>query len=112
MVSAPALLGVAKDAPGLAMPAWEKVWDADPFFTSGDPAFPAMRKVTAQKLPLSTKNGLAFPQKASAGQQAVVAAYVLTDMMQQVVQGTAPAKAVTAAHAKMVQIFTQQGLPQ
>ena len=33
-------------------------------------------------------------------------------MMQQVVQGTAPAKAVQAAHAKMVQIFTQQGLPQ
>jgi len=112
MVSAPALLGVAREAPGLAMPAWEKVWDADPFFTSGDPAFPAMRKVTAQKLPLSTKNGLNFPQKASAGQQAVVAAYVLTDMMQQVVQGAAPAGAVTAAHAKMVQIFTQQGLPQ
>jgi multiple sugar transport system substrate-binding protein len=112
MITAPALLGVAKEAPGLALPAWEKVWDADPFFTTGDPAFPAMRKVTAQKLPLSTKNGLNFPQKASAGQQAVVAAYVLTDMMQQVVQGTAPAKAVKDAHAKMVQIFTQQGLPQ
>jgi multiple sugar transport system substrate-binding protein len=68
--------------------------------------------MSQQPLPLSTKNGLTFPQKASAGQQAVVAAYVLTDMMQQVVQGTAPARAVTAAHAKMVQIFTQQGLPQ
>jgi multiple sugar transport system substrate-binding protein len=112
MVSAPALLGVAKEAPGLALPAWEKVWDADPFFTSGDPAFPIMRKITQQSLPLSTKNGLNFPQKASAGQQAVVAAYVLTDMMQQVVQGTAPAKAVKDTHAKMVQIFTQQGLPQ
>ncbi len=112
MITAPALLGVAKEAPGLALPAWEKVWDADPFFTSGDPAFPVMRKVTQQKLPLSTKNGLNFPQKASAGSQAVVAAYVLTDMMQQVIQGTAPAKAVQAAHAKMVQIFTQQGLPQ
>ena len=112
LVSAPALLGVAKEAPGLVMPAWEKVWDADPFFTSGDPAFPMLRKITEQSLPLSTKNGLNFPQKASAGQQAVGAAYVLTDMMQQVVQGTAPAQAVTAAHAKMVQIFTQQGLPQ
>ena len=40
------------------------------------------------------------------------AAYVLTDMMQQIVQGTAPAQAVTAAHAKMVQIFAQQCLPQ
>lgn len=112
LISAPALLGVAKEAPGLALPAWEKVWDADPFFTSGDPAFPIMRKITQQSLPLTTKNGLAFPQKASAGQQAAVGAYVLTDMMQQVVQGTAPAKAVQDAHAKMVQIFTQQGLPQ
>ncbi|MEV0131598.1 extracellular solute-binding protein [Dactylosporangium sp. NPDC050688] len=112
LVSAPALLGVAKEAPGLALPAWEKVWDADPFFTSGDPAFPIMRKITQQSLPLTTKNGLHFPQKASAGQQAAVGAYVLTDMMQQVTQGTAPARAVQAAHAKMVQIFNQQGLPQ
>ena len=112
LVSAPALVGVSKEAPGLVMPAWEKVWDSDPYFTSGDPAFGMVRNLSQQPLPLSTKNGLSFPQKASAGQQAVVAAYVLTDMMQQVVQGTAPAQAVTAAHAKMVQIFTQQGLPQ
>lgn len=112
LVSAKALLGVAREAPGLALPAWDKVWDADPFFTSGDPAFPVLRKITQLSLPLTTKNGLAFPQKASAGQQAVVAAYVLTDMMQQVLQGTTPAKAVNAAHTKMVQIFNQQGLPQ
>ncbi|MBM2618209.1 extracellular solute-binding protein [Actinoplanes sp. LDG1-06] len=112
LVSAPALVGVSKEAPGLVMPAWEKVWDADPYFTSGDPAFPMVRTMSQQPLPLATRNGLKFPQKASAGQQAVVAAYVLTDMMQQVVQGTAAAQAVTAAHAKMVQIFAQQGLPQ
>ncbi|MFC0529302.1 extracellular solute-binding protein [Phytohabitans kaempferiae] len=112
LITAPALLGVAKEAPGLALPAWEKVWDSDPFFTSGDPAFPIMRKITQQSLPLTTKNGLNFPQKASAGQQAAVGAYVLTDMMQQVIQGTAPARAVQDAHTKMVQIFTQQGLPQ
>lgn len=112
LVSGPALLGVAKEAPGLAMPAWEKVWDSDPFFTSGDPAFSTLRKITQLKLPLTTKNGLAFPQKPSAGEQAVTAAYVLTDMMQQVVQGTAPAQAVKSAHARMVQVFTQQGLPQ
>ncbi|MGN9907581.1 extracellular solute-binding protein [Phytohabitans sp. LJ34] len=112
LITAPALLGVAKEAPGLALPAWEKVWEADPFFTSGDPAFPIMRKITQQSLPLTTKNGLNFPQKASAGQQAAVGAYVLTDMMQQVIQGTAPAKAVQDAHAKIAQVFTQQGLPQ
>jgi multiple sugar transport system substrate-binding protein len=112
LITAPALVGVAKEAPGLAMPAWEKIWDADPFFAGGDPAFPMLRTMSQQPLPLETKNGLAFPQKASAGQQAVVAAYVLTDMMQQVVQGAAPARAVQDAHAKMVQIFSQQGLPQ
>jgi multiple sugar transport system substrate-binding protein len=112
LVSAPALVGVSKEAPGLAMPAWQKVWDADPFFKGGDPAFAMVRAMSQQPLPLTTKNGLTFPQKASAGQQAVVAAYVLTDMMQQVVQGAAPAQAVKAAHTKMVQIFTQQGLPQ
>jgi multiple sugar transport system substrate-binding protein len=112
LVSAKALLGVAKEAPGLALPAWEKVWDADPYFTSGDPAFAVQRKITQLQLPLKTKTGLNYPQKANAGQQAAVGAYVLTDMMQQVIQGTAPAKAVTAAHQKMVQIFNQQGLPQ
>ncbi|MFI5931937.1 extracellular solute-binding protein [Actinoplanes sp. NPDC051494] len=112
LVSAPALVGVAKEAPGLAMPAWAKVWDADPFFAGGDPAFPILREMSQQPLPLSTKNGLSFPQQASAGQQAVVAAYVLTDMMQQVAQGAAPAQAVRDAHTKMVQIFAQQGLPQ
>ncbi|GID29203.1 extracellular solute-binding protein [Paractinoplanes brasiliensis] len=112
LITAPALVGVSKEAPGLVMPAWEKVWDADPYFASGDPAFPMVRKLSQQPLPLKTKNGLEFPQKASAGQQAVVAAYVLTDMMQQVVQGAAPAQAVKSAHDKMVQIFNQQGLPQ
>lgn len=112
LITAPALAGVAKEAPGLVMPAWQKVWDADPFFTSGDPAFPMLRKITELPLPLKTKNGLEFPQKASAGQQAVGAAYVLTDMMQQVVQGMAPAQAVSSATGKMKQIFSQQGLPQ
>jgi len=112
LITAPALVGVSKEAPGLVMPAWEKVWDADPYFTGGDPAFKMVRTLSQQPLPLKTKNGLEFPQKASAGQQAVVAAYVLTDMMQQVVQGAAPAQAVKAAHDKMVQIFNQQGLRQ
>ena len=93
-------------------PAWDKVWDSDPFYTSGDAAFPALRKITQQPLPIQTTSGNAFPQTASPGQQAAVAAYVLTDMMQQVVQGTAAPAAVTEAHNRMVQIFEQQGLKQ
>jgi multiple sugar transport system substrate-binding protein len=112
LVSGTPLLGVAKEATGLAMPAWDKVWDSDPFYTSGDPAFPALRKITNQPLPIQTKTGNAFPQTASPGSQAAVAAYVLTDMMQQVVQGTSAAAAVTEAHNRMVQIFEQQGFKQ
>jgi multiple sugar transport system substrate-binding protein len=103
---------VAKEATGLAMPAWEKVWDSDPFYTSGDPAFPALRKIAQQPLPLATSTGFAFPQTPSPGQQASVAGYVLTDMMQQVAQGRAAKDAVAAAHDRMVQIFEQQGLKQ
>jgi multiple sugar transport system substrate-binding protein len=112
LVSGTALLGVAKEAHGLAMPAWQRVWDSDPFYTSGDPAFPALRKITEQPLPLTTTTGYAFPQTPSPGQQASVAAYVLTDMMQAVVQGTAARDAVAQAHERMVQIFEQQGMPQ
>ncbi|MCO1655677.1 extracellular solute-binding protein [Pseudonocardia humida] len=112
LVSGTPLLGIAKEATGLAMPAWQKVWDSDPFYTSGDPAFPALRKITEAPLPLTTTTGNAFPQAPSPGAQAAVAAYLLTDMMQQVVQGTPAATAVAEAHDRMVQIFEQQGVPQ
>jgi multiple sugar transport system substrate-binding protein len=112
LVSGTPLLGVAKEAPGLVNPAWDKVWDSDPYYTSGDPAFAALRKITQQPLPLTTSTGYAFPQTPSSGQQASVAAYLLTDMMQSVVQGTRPAEAVATAQDRMVQIFEQQGLKQ
>jgi multiple sugar transport system substrate-binding protein len=112
LVSGTPLLGVAKEAHGLAMPAWQKVWDSDPFYTNGDPAFPALRKITEQPLPLTTTTGYAFPQTPSPGQQASVAGYLLTDMMQAVVQGTPAATAVAETHDRMVQIYQQQGLPQ
>lgn len=112
LVSGTPLLGVAKEAPGLVNPAWDKVWDSDPYYSDGDPAFAALRKITQQPLPLTTSTGYAFPQTPSSGQQASVAAYLLTDMMQSVVQGTRPAEAVATAHDRMVQIFEQQGLKQ
>lgn len=112
LVGGTPLLGVAKEAPGLAMPAWQGVWDSDPFYTSGDPAFPALRKITETPLPLTTTTGNAFPQTPSAGSQAAVAAYVLTDMMQQVLQGAPAPAAVAETHDRIVQIFEQQGLRQ
>jgi len=112
MVSGSALLGVAKEAPCLVNPAWEKVWDSDPFYTEGDPAYAAIREQTKTPIPLTTKTGYSFPQPPSPGEQAAVAAYLLTDMMQAVVQGTSPAEAVATTHDRMVQIFEQQGYKQ
>jgi multiple sugar transport system substrate-binding protein len=112
MVSGTALLGVAQGAPCLVNPAWEKVWDSDPYYSSGDPAFAAIREQTKVPLPMTTTTGWAFPQAPSPGEQAAVAAYLLTDMMQSVIQGTPAAQAVATTHDRIVQIFEQQGYKQ
>ena len=112
MVSGSALLGVAQGAPCLVNPAWDKVWDSDPYYTNGDPAYAAIREQTRTPLPLTTSTGYSFPQPPSPGQQAAVAAYLLTDMMQSVIQGTPAAQAVATTHDRMVQIFEQQGYKQ
>lgn len=112
MVGGSALLGVAKEAPCLVNPSWDKVWDSDPYYTTGDPAFAALREQTRAALPIKTKTGYAFPQAPSPGEQAATAAYLLTDMMQSVIQGTRPADAVASTHTRIVQIFEQQGYRQ
>ncbi|MHA6619363.1 extracellular solute-binding protein [Pseudonocardia sp. DLS-67] len=112
MVSGSALLGVAKEAPCLVNPSWDKVWDSDPYYTNGDPAFGPIREQTRQELPITTATGYKFPQPPSPGQQAAIAAYLLTDMMQSVIQGTRPADAVADTHNRIVQIFEQQGYKQ
>jgi multiple sugar transport system substrate-binding protein len=112
LVSGTPLLNVAKQAPGLALPAWGKVWDADPFYTQGDPAFAPQRMIAQQPLPITTSTGYTFPPTPSAGRQATLQAYVLTDMMQQVLRGTSAKDAVAAAHGQIVQIFEQQGIKQ
>jgi multiple sugar transport system substrate-binding protein len=112
MVSGSALLGVAKGAPCLVNPSWDKVWDSDPYYTSGDPAFAALREQTRAQLPIKVSTGLAFPQAPSPGDQAATAAYLLTDMMQSVIQGARPADAVATTHDRIVKIFEQQGYAQ
>jgi multiple sugar transport system substrate-binding protein len=112
MVSGSALLGVAQAAPCLVNPAWDKVWDSDPYYTTGDPAFAAIREQTRTPLPMTTTTGYAHPQASSPGREASLQAYLLTDMMQAVIQGTPAAQAVATTHDRMVQIFEQQGLQQ
>ncbi len=112
MVSGSALLGVAQEAPCLVNPSWDKVWDSDPYYTTADPAYAAIREQTRTPIPLTTATGYAFPQPPSPGEQAAVAAYLLTDMMQAVIQGTPAAEAVATTHDRIVQIFEQQGYQQ
>ena len=112
MVSGTALLGVAQAAPCLVNPAWDKVWDSDPFYTNGDAAYAAIREQTEAPVPMTTTTGYTHPQVSSPGREASLQAYLLTDMMQSVVQGTSPAAAVAATHDRMVQIFEQQGYKQ
>ncbi|WP_028921563.1 ABC transporter substrate-binding protein [Pseudonocardia acaciae] len=112
LVSGTPLLGVSKDATGLAMPAWEKVWASDEFYLRGDPAFPMLHKLATQPLPITTTTGNAFPQAPSPGEQATLQAYVLTDMMQEVLRGTPGKDAVATAHQRIVRIFEQQGIAQ
>jgi len=112
LVSGSPLLNVSKDATGLAMPAWEKVWNSDPYYLNGDPAFRTLHQLATQPLPITTSTGNTFPQAPSPGQQATLQAYVYTDMMQEVLRGIPTKDAVATAHQRIVRIFEQQGIPQ
>ena len=112
MVGGQALLNFAKPSIGLILPAYKKQWDSDPFYTSGDPSLPALRKII-QADKLVSKTGYSFPLAASAGTSAVLSQYVLPDMMGEIIQkGTKVQDAVKTAHDRMVQIFEQLGLKQ
>ncbi|HEY7910134.1 MAG TPA: extracellular solute-binding protein [Thermomicrobiales bacterium] len=43
MVGGATLLDIAKQANGIVMPAYKKQWDADPFWSQGDPSFSSLR---------------------------------------------------------------------
>jgi len=106
-------INISKPSNGLNMPAFKKVWDADPFYTSGDPSFPALRQLIEAKLPIKSKTGFAFPQPVTPGYSAVKSQYILSDMMGDIIQkGTKVPDAVKAAHDRMVQLFNQLGLKQ
>lgn len=113
MAGGKALLEVAKPSLGLVLPAYKKQWDSDPFYTTGDPSFPALRKIIEQPLPIVSKTGFHFPQTPSAGTSAVDEGYVLTDMMAQIIQEKVkPDDAVKTATQRAVQLFNQLGIQQ
>lgn len=110
MVGGTALLDVAKQANGIVMPAYKKQWDADPFWTQGDPSFSALRTLIEGPLPITSKAGYHFPQAPSGAGNAVSSQYVLPDMMGDIIlKGTKVADAVKTANDRMVQIFNQFG---
>jgi multiple sugar transport system substrate-binding protein len=114
MATGPTFLSLVQRAgAGLVLPAWDKVWTSDPYYLDADPIFRATHEIVTKPLPLTTSTGLHFPQTASAGRGAVQEAYILTDMMGQVVQGgVSPQVAVRTAHDRMVQTFEQLGIRQ
>jgi multiple sugar transport system substrate-binding protein len=108
-----AFLGLAKEAGALVYPAYEGIWDTDPFYRTGDPYFPVAHSLVTADLPFVTKTGYHFPQPASSGRNAALSAYILTDMMGEIIQkGTAVPTAVATAHQRIVQAFTQLGIKQ
>ena len=113
LIAPSSFITVSKPSAGLNMPGYKKIWDTDPFYTSGDPSFPALRQVIEAKLPIKSKTGYTFPQAASAGNSAVQSQYILSDMMGEIIQkGTKVPDAVKTAHDRMVGLFNQLGLKQ
>jgi multiple sugar transport system substrate-binding protein len=113
MVGGSPLLNVAKVSLGLVMPVYKGIWGTDPFYTNGDPSFPALRKLIEAPLPIKSKTGYTFPQTPSPGQNAVQSQYILPDMMGEIIlKGVKVQDAVKAAHDRMVQVFEQLGLKQ
>lgn len=113
LVAGQPLLQMAKDSAGLVLPAYENVWTSNRYFSKGDPAFKPLRESLAQPLPIRTSTGLAFPQAASPGYDAVDAQAILQDMMAQIVTKKAGiTDAISTARQRMIGVFEQQGFPQ
>lgn len=106
-------LQMVKDSAGLFLPAYMKVWQSDPYYLNGDPAFKPQYKGLTQPLPIATSTGLHFPQTPSPGGQAVTSTFVLNDMLGSIVNKKATVKeAISTARQRMVTIFEQKGMPQ
>ncbi len=114
LAGGPAFLNLAKPSLGLIMPTYKNLWNADPFYNTGDSSFPALRQIIQGKLPITTKTGYAFPQSPSPiYAQGVDGQHILNDMMGSIIQkGTKPADAVKTAHDQLVAAAVQLGLPQ
>ncbi|MDQ2784413.1 MAG: ABC transporter substrate-binding protein [Chloroflexota bacterium] len=113
LIGGPAFLNLAKPSLGLIMPVYKNLWNADPFYTTGDPSFPALRTIIEGKLPITTKTGYKFPFVSPIYEQGVNGQHILNDMMGSIIQkGVKPADAVKAAHDQLVQAAVQLGLPQ
>lgn len=113
LVGGSPLLNVTKVSLGLVMPSFKNIWDTDPYYTNGDPSFPALRKLIQAPLPIKSKTGFTFPQTQTPGQNAVRSQYILPDMMGEIIlKGTKVQDAVKAAHDRMVKLFEELGFKQ
>ncbi|MGH7919904.1 MAG: ABC transporter substrate-binding protein [Candidatus Dormibacteraceae bacterium] len=107
------LLQMVKQSVGLVLPAYENIWNSNPFYLNGDPAFKSQHAQLDIPLPIATTTGLHFPQTANAGSDAVGADYILNDMLGSIVNKKATMKqAIATARQRMITTYEENGLPQ
>lgn len=97
--------GILSNAPGFALPAYEKLWDLSKFIPTNAVAKdqkPVATSPTGDVVPGTFPGPANNPPMAAAGTQGI-----LNNMMASVLQGAKPADAVKTAHDAYVKIFKE-----
>jgi multiple sugar transport system substrate-binding protein len=93
---------------GLFLPAYKDQWTDE--VLAVDPNFASLQEIIFNETPWT---GQAYPANPNAAISAIDGQSITSQMMSNVINGTmTPAEAVEDAHAKIVQIFEELGLPQ
>jgi len=114
LVGGPAFLALAKPSLGLILPTYKKLWITEPFYSMGDPSFPALQQIIEGKLPIKSKSGFNFPQSPSPIYEAAInGERVTSDMMGEIItKGVKPQDAIKTATDRMIKDAEQLGLKQ
>jgi multiple sugar transport system substrate-binding protein len=99
---------MVREGGGLFLPAYKNLWTDD--ILKIDPSFAMLKEIIFNA---TLYTGAAYPADPNAAIDAVFAGSMLSQMMANVTSSTLSAEqAVADAHARIVQIFEEAGLPQ
>ena len=99
---------MVKDGGGLFLPAYKNQWTDE--VLAVDPNFTTLQELIFNETPYT---GQAYPANPNAAISAIDGQAITSQMMANAINGTmTPEQAVEDAHAKIVQIFEELGLPQ